>query len=287
MDYIAGKLDNPQAAANIALELKEMNDSRKDMTVQGKDRAMELLSEYGDRLPDVLVIYMPDLHESLAGIIAGRVREETNHPVFVITDTRDGLIKGSGRSIEAYHMFDALSECRDLLTKFGGHKMAAGFTLEKENLEAFRDTLNKKSTLKEDDFEEVIRLDMELPIGHLSLGLLKEIERLSPFGQGNPEPLFAARGVELVRGRIIGKNANTVKLSVRDESGRFYDMMIFGSLFDRWNEFLDMNFGKEQREKLYSSDNHDRMFIKIAYQAKINEFRGEESVQIIPKDFLP
>ena len=279
--------ENPQAAARIALELKEMNDERKDMTLQGKDEAMEIISEYGDKLPDVLVIYMPELHESLAGIIAGRVREETNHPVFVITDAKDGLIKGSGRSIEAYHMFDALSECRELMTKFGGHKMAAGFTLKKENLEAFRSALNENSTLEEDDFEEVIRLDMELPIGHLSMGLLKEIARLSPFGQGNPEPLFAARDVELVKGRIIGKNANTAKLSVRDGSGRIYDMMVFGSLFDRWNEFLDMNFGKEQREKLYGGENHDRMVIKIAYQAKINEFRGEENVQIVLKDFLP
>ena len=279
--------ENPQAAAKIALELKEMNDSRKDMTVQGKDEAMEIISEYGDKLPDVLVIYMPELHESLAGIIAGRVREETNHPVFVITDTRDGLIKGSGRSIESYHMFDALSECRDLMVKFGGHKMAAGFTLKKENLTDFRNALNENSKLTEADFEEVIRFDMELPIGYLNIGLLKEIERLSPFGQGNPEPLFAARGVELVRGRILGKNANTAKMTVRDDSGRFYDMMVFGSLFERWNEFLDTNFGSDQREKLYSGDNHVKMNIKIVYQAKINEFRGEESIQIVPKDFLP
>lgn len=279
--------ENPQVAAAIAKELKDMNDSRKEMTLQGQIEAMEILSEHGDKLPDVLVIYMPELHESLAGIIAGRVREETNHPVFVITDSKDGLIKGSGRSIENYHMFDALSECRDLLTKFGGHKMAAGFTLKKENLQAFDEALNKNSKLTESDFEEVIRFDMELPIGNLSLGLVKEIQRLSPFGQGNPEPLFAARGVELVRGRVVGKNANTVKLTVRDESGRTYDMMIFGSLFERWNEFIDMNFGKEQREKLYNSGNHDKMFIKIVYQAKINEFRGDESVQILPKDFLP
>ena len=279
--------ENPQAAARIALELKEMNDSRKEMTVQGKDEAMDILAEYGDKLPDVLVIYMPELHESLAGIIAGRVREETNHPVLVLTDAKDGLVKGSGRSIEAYHMFDALSECRDLMTKFGGHKMAAGFSLKKENLEAFRKALNDNSTLTEEDFDEILHLDMELPIGNLSLGLVKEFARLSPFGQGNPEPLFAARGVELVRGRVIGKNANTVKLSVKDESGRFYDMMVFGSIFDRWNEFLDMNFGVDQREKLYNGENHDKMIIKVAYQAKVNEFRGEESVQIVLKDFLP
>ncbi|WP_022762631.1 single-stranded-DNA-specific exonuclease RecJ [Butyrivibrio sp. AD3002] len=278
---------NSNAAAEIALELKELNDSRKDMTAEGKEEAMEIISGYGENLPDVLVIYMPGLHESLAGIIAGRVKEEVNHPVFVLTDTGDDLVKGSGRSIEGYHMFEALSECRNLLTKYGGHKMAAGFSLKKENVEAFREALNDNSKLTEDDFEEVLRLDMVLPLQYLSMGLLKEIDKLAPFGQGNPEPLFASRDVELVRGRVIGKNANTVKMSVRDEKGNFYDMMVFGSVFDRWNEFLDMNFGKEQRENLYNGANHDKMIIKIAYQAKINEYRGEESIQIVLKDFIP
>ncbi len=276
---------NPNAAAEIALELKELNDSRKDMTQQGKDEAMEIIDRYGEILPDVLVIYMPELHESLAGIIAGKVREEVNHPVFVLTDAGEGLVKGSGRSIESYHMFDALSECRDLLTKYGGHKMAAGFSLPKANLEAFRDRLNENSKLVEDDFKEIIRLDMELPIRYISMNLLKEIETLAPFGQGNPEPVFAARDVELVKGRIMGRNANVAKIVIRDPEGQSFDMMVFGSLFERWNEFLDNNFGSEQREKLYNGAFHDKMLVKIAYQPKINEFRGEESVQVVLKDF--
>ncbi|WP_408070587.1 single-stranded-DNA-specific exonuclease RecJ [Butyrivibrio sp. JL13D10] len=278
---------NANAAAELALELKELNDSRKDMTQQGKDEAMEILENYGDKLPDVLVIYMPKLHESLAGIIAGKVREEVNHPVFVLTDAGEGLVKGSGRSIEAYHMFDSLSQCRSLLTKYGGHKMAAGFSLPKDNLEAFNDMLNKNSELTEDDFEEIVRLDMELPLKFISMGLLKEIESLAPFGQGNPEPVFAAREVELVKGRIMGKNANVAKIVVKNPEGRCFDMMVFGSIFDRWNEFLDDNFGMQNREKLYNGGFHDKMIIKIAYQPKINEFRGEESIQIILKDFIP
>ncbi len=276
---------NVSKAAEIALELKELNDSRKDMTQQGKDEAMELLSEYGDNLPDVLVLYMPELHESLAGIIAGKVREEVNHPVMIVTDAKDDLVKGSGRSIEAYHMFDGLSQCRELLTKYGGHKLAAGFSLKKENLEMLREALNKNSTLKAGDFVEILHLDMELPIRYLSLNLLREIESLAPFGQGNPEPLFAARNVRLIKGRIIGKNANVAKMTVRDEEGQCFEMMVFGSIFDRWNEFLDINFGAERREKLYNGGCNDNMSIKIAYQPKINEFRGEESVQIILKDF--
>ncbi|WP_026664913.1 single-stranded-DNA-specific exonuclease RecJ [Butyrivibrio sp. FC2001] len=278
---------NSNKAARIALELKQLNDERKNMTQQGKDEAMEILDGYGDNLPDVLVIYMPELHESLAGIIAGKIREEFNHPVFVITDAGEGLIKGSGRSIESYHMFDALSECRELMTKYGGHKMAAGFSLPKDNLEAFRDALNANSKLTADDFVEIIRLDMELPLRYVSMGLLKELKTLEPFGQGNPEPVFAARDVELVKGRIMGKNANVAKIVVKDPEGQSLDMMVFGSLFDRWNEFLDNNFGVSQREKLYNGGFHDKMVVKIAYQPKINEFRGEESIQIVLKDFLP
>ncbi|WP_029322458.1 single-stranded-DNA-specific exonuclease RecJ [Butyrivibrio sp. AE3004] len=277
--------NNPSAAAEIALELKELNDSRKDMTQEGKDEAMELIAKYEGNLPDVLVIYMPELHESIAGIIAGKVREEVNHPVMVVTDTKDQMVKGSGRSIEAYHMFEALSECRDLLTKFGGHKMAAGFSLKKENLEAFREKLNANSKLEEKDFVEILHLDMVLPIRYINMELLKEIERLAPFGQGNPEPLFAARNVELVKGRIMGKNQNVAKLTVRDEEGQPYEMMVFGSIFDKWNEFLDVNFGADNREKLYNGGCNEKMTVNIAYQPKINEFRGEESIQIILKDF--
>jgi single-stranded-DNA-specific exonuclease len=165
--------------------------------------------------------------------------------------------------------------------------MAAGFSLPKDNLEAFRDALNANSKLIADDFVEIIRLDMELPLRYVSMGLLKELKTLEPFGQGNPEPVFAARDVELVKGRIMGKNANVAKIVVKDPEGQSLDMMVFGSLFDRWNEFLDNNFGVSQREKLYNGGFHDKMVVKIAYQPKINEFRGEESIQIVLKDFLP
>jgi single-stranded-DNA-specific exonuclease len=224
------------------------------------------------------------MHESLAGIIAGRIREATHRPTYVLTDTRDGLLKGSGRSIEAYHMHDALSECRDILTKFGGHKMAAGFTLKKENFDEFVRMLNENSRLEPEDFEETLHIDMELPLYYLSIPLVREFDRVGPFGTGNEEPLFAARGVELISGRIIGKNANVGKIVVRDEQGNNYEMMIFGGI-DRWNDFLTESFGEDQKEKLYCGIKHDKMCIKIAYKADINEFRGEEKLQIILRDY--
>ncbi len=277
--------NNPDVAAKIARELKELNDERKDLTIQGQENAMEKISEYGEDIPDVLVVYLPDLHESLAGIIAGRVREAVNRPTYILTDASEGLLKGSGRSIEAYHMHDALSDVRDLLTKFGGHKMAAGFSLKKENLEAFAKALNDNSRLKPEDFQETLHLDMELPLNYLSIDLVREFERLEPYGTGNEEPLFAARNVELVSGRILGKNANVGKIIVRDESGRTYEMMVF-QRFDKWNEFLSESFGDENAKNLYNGDRHDKMIIKIAYKPGINEFRGTESLQIILKDYM-
>lgn len=277
--------NNPDVAAKIARELKELNDERKDLTIQGQENAMEKISEYGEDIPDVIVVYLPDLHESLAGIIAGRVREAVNRPTYILTDASEGLLKGSGRSIEAYHMHDALSDVRDLLTKFGGHKMAAGFSLKKENLEAFAKALNDNSRLKPEDFQETLHLDMELPLNYLSIDLVREFERLEPYGTGNEEPLFAARNVELVSGRILGKNANVGKIIVRDESGRTYEMMVF-QRFDKWNEFLSESFGDENAKNLYNGDRHDKMIIKIAYKPGINEFRGTESLQIILKDYM-
>ena len=273
------------AAALKAKTLKELNDERKDLTTQGREKAFEKLSVYKNELPDVLVIYLPELHESLAGIIAGRVRESVNRPVFVITDTADGLLKGSGRSIEAYHMHDALSECRDLLVKFGGHKMAAGFTLEKCNLERFNEELNRNSRLKKEDFQEVLHLDMELPLSYLSIPLVREFDKLSPFGTGNEEPLFAARNVELIKGRIIGKNRNVAKMQIRDEYGNSYEMMVFQKL-DGFMEFIEKSFGADEKDRLFSGMPHDKMIIKIAYRPDINEFRGMESLQIIMKDCM-
>lgn len=276
---------NPDAAAGIARNLKELNDSRKDLTRIGQDEAMAKIQEYGANLPKVLVIYLPDLHESLAGIIAGRVREATHRPTYILTDTKDGILKGSGRSIDAYHMHDALSECRDLLLKFGGHKMAAGFSLEKSNLEAFTSALNDNCKLEESDFNEKLYLDCELPPEYLNISILREFEEIGPYGTGNEEPLFAARQIELVSGRVIGKNANVGKFQIKDTAGKYYDMMLFSGL-DKWDEFLNETFGEDNVKKLYNGSLNDKMYVNIAYRPQINEYRGTESMQIVLKDYM-
>ncbi|WP_035767803.1 single-stranded-DNA-specific exonuclease RecJ [Butyrivibrio sp. NC2002] len=275
---------NSNVAAKYAEDLKKLNDSRKQMTLEGTSKALAKLEEYGDDLPDVVVIYLPDLHESLAGIIAGKVREAVSRPVFIITDAENGGVKGSGRSIEKYHMFEELSKCKDLLTKFGGHKMAAGFSLEKENIDAFRDALNANSTLKPEDFVEDLRLDMELPLGYLNIPLVREFEKLAPFGIDNPEPKFVARNVELISGKIIGKNQNVGKYKVRDINSEVIDMILFGKT-NEFNSFLDETFGVDMRDRLYNGKSHDKMMINVAYKTDINEFRGEENLQIMLLDY--
>ncbi|MCR5655818.1 MAG: single-stranded-DNA-specific exonuclease RecJ [Butyrivibrio sp.] len=272
-------------AAKLALELKKLNDERKDMTVQGTNRALEMLEEYGEDVPKVVVIYIPDLHESLAGIIAGKVREAVKRPTFIITDaSEEGEVKGSGRSIDKYHMYEALCECKDLLTKFGGHKLAAGFSLKKENVDAFRKALNDRCMLSKADFVDNLKYDMDLPIGSLSLKIVKEFEKLGPFGTGNPEPMFVAKEVELVNGRILGKNANVGKIQVIDKYNKPLDMMVFQDI-QKFNTFLDDTFGVDNRVKLYNNREHDTMKIEVLYRCSINEFRGEESLQIVLIDY--
>ncbi len=276
--------NNSDVAAKLALELKNLNDSRKEMTAEGTEQALNILAEYGDKLPDVVVIYIPDLHESLAGIIAGRVREATSRPTFIITDAEGGVVKGSGRSIEAYHMFEALNECKEYLTKFGGHKMAAGFSLEKENIDKFREALNNNSKLEPEDFEGKLHLDMELPLSMLNIPLVKEFRRLEPFGMGNPEPSFLAQNVELVAGNIIGKNLNVGKYKVKDENSQIIDMMLFKGI-EEFNGFLEEQFDSENVDLLYGGKKHKKMMINVAYRPDVNEYKGEESLQVIMLDY--
>ena len=276
---------DPDVAAKLALELKKLNDERKDMTVQGTNRALEMLEAYGEDVPKVVVIYIPDLHESLAGIIAGKVREAVKRPTFIITDaSEEGEVKGSGRSIDKYHMYEALCECKELLSKFGGHKLAAGFSLKKDNVDAFRNALNYNCRLKEEDFIDNLKYDMDLPVGSLNLNIVKEFEKLGPFGTGNPEPMFVAKEVELKSGRILGKNANVGKIQVVDKYNKPLDMMVFQDI-QKFNDFLDDTFGVENREKLYNGREHDKMKIEILYRCSINEFRGDESLQIVLIDY--
>ena len=215
----------------LAGDLKALNDSRKDMTEEAVKQAEEQVETTTISKDKVLVVYLPDCHESLAGIVAGRIRENYYKPVFVLTDAEEG-VKGSGRSIDGYHMYEELNKCKELLTKFGGHRLAAGLSLPKENVGKFREMLNKNCTLTEEEMKEKVTIDMEMPFGCVTEGLVKELELLEPFGKGNTKPVFAARDVTLLGARILGKNRNVLKLQVQDVNGCRIEAMLFHNADD-------------------------------------------------------
>ena len=253
-------------AARFAGDLKDLNDSRKALTQIGVDKAVEIVENSGIKADAVYVIYLPECHESLAGIIAGRIRELYNHPVFVLTKGEEG-IKGSGRSIEAYHMFDAMVECRDLFTHFGGHKMAAGLSMKEENIEPLRTALNQKSQLCADDFVAKITIDVPMPIGYVTDSLIHQLDLLEPFGKGNVKPVFAQKNVSVVSYRIVGKNRNVISLHLSDGNGKTISGICFKDI--------------EQLEALILSGKP----FSITYYPNINVYNGRESIQIVISHF--
>lgn len=269
-------------AVTIAGELKALNDSRKEMTLLGTAQAFAMIENTALKEDKVLVVFLPDCHESLAGIIAGRIRERYHRPVFVLTRGEEG-VKGSGRSIEAYHMYDRMSECKELYTKYGGHKMAAGVSMPEENVEAFRMFLNAHSGLTEEDLVEVIHIDVPMPMSYVTPELVRQLSLLEPFGNGNPKPVFAQKNVRVCRGRILGKNRNVGKYRVADESGREYDMMYFGDL-EQWHAFLSAHFGQEETDRLYGGGSA-RIVISVIYYPDINVYRGREELQMVMQDY--
>lgn len=269
-------------AVTIAGELKALNDSRKEMTLFGTEQAFALIESTALKEDKVLVVFLPDCHESLAGIIAGRVRERYHKPVFVLTRGEEG-VKGSGRSIEAYHMYDKMSECKELYTKYGGHKMAAGVSMPEENVEKFRSFLNAHSGLREEDLVEVIHIDVPMPMSYVSTALVRQLSLLEPFGNGNPKPVFAQKNVRVCRGRIFGKNRNVGKYRVSDEGGREYDMMYFGDL-EQWHAFLAAHFGQEETDRLYDSGS-GAIVISVIYYPDVNVYRGREELQMVMQDY--
>lgn len=269
-------------AVTIAGELKELNDSRKSMTLQGTEAAIAMIDGSSLQQDKVLVVYLPECHESLAGIIAGRLREHYQKPAFVLTKAEEG-VKGSGRSIEAYHMYDKMSECKELYTKYGGHKLAAGVSMPEENVDTFRKFLNDHCQLQDEDLEEKVRIDVPMPMSYVTKEFVKQLSVLEPFGNGNPKPIFAQKGVTFLRGKILGKNQNVAKYVVRDEQGLQYDMMYFGNL-DNWHDFLEEKFGEEQRQALYQGG-CEGICISVIYYPDINVYQGREQLQMIMKDY--
>lgn len=268
-------------AVTIAGDLKSLNDSRREMTLEGVEEAV--LQVEGTKIgrDRVLVVYLPDCHESLAGIIAGRVREKYGKPVFVLTKAEEG-IKGSGRSIEAYHMYEEMTACKELFTRYGGHKMAAGLSLaSEEDVEKFRRKINENCKLTKEDFEEVIHIDVPMPLSYADRAFIKELSCLEPFGVGNPRPLFARKGISLLTGRKLGKNQNVGKYRIADESGACYEMIYFGDI-GQFDSFLAERFGGGAFHKLYAGGVREgEMEIGMAYYPDINYYAGKENIQIV------
>lgn len=253
--------EDEQKALQTAKELKELNDLRKSMTENGVKMALDQAFEYEAKGDKVLVLYLPDCHESIAGIIAGRIKDRLNHPVFVLTDAKDG-IKGSGRSIEGYSMFEEMMKVKEVFTKFGGHPMAAGCSLEKKDLEIFRKKINENCTLDQKDFAKKVQIDIDMPVDYITMDLIQQLSVLEPFGKENKKPLFAHRKLRIERVNVFGKNKNVIKLALKSSQGTRID----GMIFEDETEF---------REKMGTNK-----YITCTYYPVINEYQGYKSLQI-------
>jgi single-stranded-DNA-specific exonuclease len=271
-----------ETALPLALELKELNDSCKEMTTRGVERACEIIAEDDlDQMP-VMVVYLPGTHESLAGIIAGRLREIYHHPIYVVVDGEVGL-KASGRSIESYSMYEELQKCGDLLTRYGGHPMAAGLSLPEANLSAFIRRLNRNTSLSEEDLRPIVRIDAAVPIQMLSEEGIQELDLLEPFGKGNTKPLFAEQHFAILRARILGKNRNVLKMTVRNDAGCQMDAMYFGDI-DVFDRYVSEEYGSDQLEAMYAG-RPNVVDLGFVYYPSVNEFRGTRTLQIVVQHY--
>ena len=259
--------ETEEEAAKLAGDLTALNQSRKALTEEGKEEAIRIVEETEIGQDRVLVIYLPDCHESLAGIIAGRIREKYNKPVFVLTKG-ETMVKGSGRSIESYSMFEELVKCGDLMEQYGGHPMAAGLSIKEENVEEFRRRLNENCTLTEKDLMPKIVIDVPMPVSYINKELVEEISLLEPFGKGNTKPIFAQKGLRVLSSRVLGKNRNVAKLQLSDGTGCVIEAVYFGEA----DEFIN--------EVKNSSS------VAVTYYPEINRYQGRETLQIVIRNYL-
>ena len=262
--------------------LTQLNAERKEMTANGVKAAKEYLESTGHANDKVLVVYLPNCHESIAGIIAGRMKEHYHKPVFVITRTKEGL-KGSGRSIEAYHMYKEMNKIKECFDKFGGHPMAAGFSMQEDRLEEFREKLNANATLTEDDFAEKVHIDVALPISYLSESLINEFELLEPFGNENTKPLFAQKDLYIKGMRVLGTTGRCLKLFLSDANGTSIDAMYFGES-DVFLEELISFCGKEEAQRIQKGLSH-HIWMDVTYYPQVNEWRGQKNIQIVIQNY--
>ncbi len=285
----AGRLDTAKRAISLLRErdrvlaetyagdLKALNDSRKALTLKELEAAVAQIEEKELAKDKIIVVYLPECHESIAGIIAGRIKESYHKPVYVLTKSEEG-IKGSGRSIETYSMYEELHKCKDLLTKFGGHKMAAGLSLTEERLEEFRKRINDNCTLTEEDFLKKIYIDMRLPVSYVTESLIRELALLEPFGKGNERPLFGDKNLQVVNAKILGANKNVLRLVLKDENGCRINGIYFGNT-EAFQSYIKEKFGEDEWKKMYLGRKNE-IRLDLTYFPEVNAYNGHNTIQI-------
>ena len=267
--------ESPEEAAAIADELVVLNEERKEMTRQGVEEAKQLVEEGGYEKDPVLILYLPDVHESIAGIIAGRIREYYYRPTFILTKAEDG-VKGSGRSTEEYSMYEQMCKCSNLLTKFGGHPMAAGLSLPEENVEIFRKQMNENCPFRAEEIVQTIHIDVPMPVDYVTNALVEEFSILAPFGKDNPKPVFADRNLKISRMWVIGKNQNVLRMTLVSKQGRPLSAIYFGDI-EAMRTYLVEQYGIQEVEKAFHG-RENNMQISIVYSPKINTYKDSETL---------
>lgn len=262
--------------------LKHLNDSRKEMTENYVKEAADRIENSALKEDRVLVVFLPKCHESIAGIIAGRLRERYYKPVFVLTRGEEG-VKGSGRSIESYHMYEEMTKCSHFFTRYGGHKMAAGLSMREEDVEAFRRELNERCRLTEEDLQEHIHIDVPMPVSYVSFSFAEELELLEPFGTGNPKPVFAQKDLLFLSARVLGKNGNAVRFTVQDETGKRWEMMYFGSR-EAFDACVEEKYGGRALQELYGGSGGG-LSLDVVYYPGINTWQGNTKLQLVLQQF--
>lgn len=290
----SGRLDSAQRAMELldsktreaavaqAAFLKQLNDSRKEMTEEYVKIAVEMIESGPLKDDRVLVVFLPDCHESIAGIIAGRIRERYYRPTFVLTRGEEG-VKGSARSIEGYHIYEEMTKCSSFFTKYGGHKMAAGLSMREEDVELFRQKINEICTLTEDDLQEKIHIDVPMPVSYVSFGLVEELELLEPFGTGNPKPVFAQKDLKFVSARALGKAGNVLRFTVEDSEQKRWEMMYFGGK-DNFEAYAAEKYGQTALDGLYSGKGSP-LYFDVVYYPGVNTWQGNTKLQLVMQQY--
>jgi hypothetical protein len=290
----SGRLDSAQRAMELldsktreaavaqAAFLKQLNDSRKEMTEEYVKIAVEMIESGPLKDDRVLVVFLPDCHESIAGIIAGRIRERYYRPTFVLTRGEEG-VKGSARSIEGYHIYEEMTKCSSFFTKYGGHKMAAGLSMREEDVEPFRQKINEICTLTEDDLQEKIHIDVPMPVSYVSFRMVEELELLEPFGTGNPKPVFAQKDLKFVSARALGKAGNVLRFTVEDSEQKRWEMMYFGGK-DNFEAYAAEKYGQTALDGLYSGKGSP-LYFDVVYYPGVNTWQGNTKLQLVMQQY--